>query len=75
MPPPPHDACGADGGVFRGGDAGVGDYVFSEPVAAPVQGARWEPACSASPASPGSSALVSMMGLVALGLVTRRRAR
>lgn len=74
-PPAAHDACGPDGGVFLGGDAGVGDYVFSDPVAAPVQGARWEPACSASPASAGSSAFASLLGLAALGLVTRRRTR
>lgn len=72
--PPPPDACGADGGTHFGGDAGVGDYVFSDPVAAPAQGARWEPACSASPASAGSSVFVSLFGLAALGLVTRRRA-
>ena len=70
--PPPPDACGQDGGYHHGGDAGIGDYVFSEPVAAPAPGARWEPACSAAPAGARSSALASLLALSALGLVLRR---
>lgn len=73
-PPPAHDACGQDGGSYRG-DAGIGDYVFSDPVAAPVQGGRWEPACSASPGTAGTGAAASLFALAALGLVIRRRAR
>ena len=69
--PPLHDACGHDGG-FVAQDAGVGEHTFSDPVVAPVRGARFEPSCSVSPTSRGAST-IPLIGLLALGVLVRRR--
>ncbi|MBN8613614.1 MAG: hypothetical protein J0L92_23665 [Deltaproteobacteria bacterium] len=72
--PLPHDACGADGGPSVQADAGPeGAYVFADPIAAPAQGARFEPSCSANVATRGETGLGWTLSFGALAWLARRR--
>lgn len=68
----PHDACGADAGPNATSEA-MGRFVFAEPIAAPAQGAHFEPSCSAAVTRDSAGWIGWTMALVAIGSVSRRR--
>jgi hypothetical protein len=72
----PPDACGADAGPNATGDAGsMGRYTFAEPIAAPIQGARFEPSCRVSAASQPAGWIGWGTALLAIASMSRRRTR